>query len=291
MGIAGPVENNTCKLTNVENWPTIVGEELAAAFGMERFKLMNDFEAAGYGVLELKDGDVVNINDARAVEGRPKAVIGAGTGIGECILTAHNGEYVVWPGEGGHCDFFPHDDLEVEYSHYILEQVKPDSDYKHFLPIENITIELAIGGIVLPHLYYFHRQKYPELLNPDFDRAFEASFVSKDDDGRGRMLFENGLTGRDALCQKGTELFMKILGYEAGNMAAKTLCYGGIYLMGGTVQTNLEGILASSTLKTALYKKPLHITKILQQVPVFLVKPGPEVGLLGAQHYARKLIH
>ena len=129
------------------------------------------------------------------------------------------------------------------------------------------------------------------MLNPDFDRDFEASNVSKEDDGRGKMLFENGLTGRDVLCQKGTELFLKILGYEAGNMAAKTLCYGGIYLMGGTVQGNLEGILAGSTLKTALYKKPLHITKILQQVPVYLVKPGPEVGLLGAQHYARKLIH
>ena len=120
MGIAGPVSDNTCKLTNVGHWPDIVGDQLAVTFQMDRFHLMNDFEAAGYGVLELKAADVININEAQAKEGRPKAVIGAGTGIGECILTAVKGEYTVWPGEGGHCDFFPHDDLEVQYAQYIL---------------------------------------------------------------------------------------------------------------------------------------------------------------------------
>ena len=168
---------------------------------------------------------------------------------------------------------------------------KPNSPYAHFLPIENITVELAIGGIVLPHLYYFFRQKHPEKVNPEFDQTFEAAFVSKENDLRGKLLFDYGLTGRDELCQLGAELFLKILGYEAGNIATKTLCYGGLYLMGGTVEKNIEGIVAGTVLKTALYKKPKHITAILKKVPVFLVKPGLEVGLMGAKHFARKLVH
>lgn len=121
IGIAGPVANNSCTITNV-GWPTIIGDQLAEHFGMApgKFVLLNDFEVIGYGVLDLTDDQIININEAAPVPGRPKAVIGAGTGIGECLLTAHNGEYVVWPGEGGHCDFFPHNSEEEEYAHYIL---------------------------------------------------------------------------------------------------------------------------------------------------------------------------
>ena len=298
VGIAGPVAENQCTITNVAHWPKIIGDSLASEFHLRQFRLMNDFEAAGYGVLDLKPEDMENINinnGAREIPGKPKAVIGAGTGIGECILTAHDGEYIVWPGEGGHCDFFPKLPIEFEYSQYILypspsnKVHEPSSPYAHFLPIDNITVELAIGGIVLPHLYYFFQEKHRELENTEFTALFDSSYVSKENDGRGRLLFEYGLTGRDRICEMGVKLFLSILGYEAGNMATKTLCSGGLYLMGGVVQKNLEAIKREGTLLSAFYKKPKHIKSILDQVPLYLVTYD-DVGLLGAVYYAKKLV-
>ena len=90
IAVAGPVKNNTCHVTNL-NW-SLSGDELAAALGIKRFLLINDFAAIGFGLLALRDEDKILLNkDAKPVPAAPIACLGAGTGLGEVYLT-HNGK-------------------------------------------------------------------------------------------------------------------------------------------------------------------------------------------------------
>jgi glucokinase len=45
--------------------------------------LLNDFVAAGLGVLVLKPDDVVSLSSASVIAHQPKVCVGAGTGLGE----------------------------------------------------------------------------------------------------------------------------------------------------------------------------------------------------------------
>lgn len=121
LGIAGAIDNNIFNITNV-SWPPTSTIEIEQRFSIIHVKFLNDFEAAGYGVLELLDEELIPINPKALTDPEaPKAVIGPGTGLGECFLTPiGEGLYKVWPSEGGHCDFGPKTDLEWRYANYIM---------------------------------------------------------------------------------------------------------------------------------------------------------------------------
>jgi glucokinase len=108
FAVAGPVTNNCVSFTNRASW-SIDGNEIAATFGIQIVKLVNDFVAVGYGLLTLKDEtECRSLQSAKKVIGAPIACIGAGTGLGECYLTVGpNGHYVCHPTEGGHTEFAP----------------------------------------------------------------------------------------------------------------------------------------------------------------------------------------
>ena len=76
-----------------------------------KVSVLNDFEAAGYGVLDLRpgDGDVLPLNDVPADPRGPIAVLGPGTGLGQAQLfwDSDEGHYRVWPSEGAHGGFAP----------------------------------------------------------------------------------------------------------------------------------------------------------------------------------------
>jgi len=287
LGIAGAVLADTFNITNVA-WPITSVADMKQATGMTHVKFLNDFEAAGYGILDLTPEDLIHLNPGTLIDpSAPKSVIGPGTGLGECFLTPYgDGLYKVWPSEGGHCDFGPKNELEWRYAKYIMSLVEPeDSPYNSFKPIQQITYELALGGIVLPNIYYFFRAEHPELIDPAFEAEYEAPGANKS-----KILMEKGLTGSDLLCKKSADLFLRFLGYECGNMIAKTICRGGLYILGGIVQKNAELISTHPAFIEGLHAKPRHIVDIIDQVPIFIVKQRGEVGLLGAQLYSKKYL-
>lgn len=120
IGIAGPTSGNTCTMTN-SGWDTSTsGEEVQAQLGIRRVLFLNDFEAAGYGVLEVNDSDLVSLTPGVTPKrAAPKVVIGPGTGLGECFLTYGDDGYVVWPSEGGHCDFAAKTEEEWHFANYM----------------------------------------------------------------------------------------------------------------------------------------------------------------------------
>ena len=108
ISVAGPIKRNNAVLTN-RGW-IINAQEVAKANGIRGVTLMNDFVASGYGLLNLNEiKDCVVIQDRPKVSTAPKALIGAGTGLGQCFLTANaEGKYTCYPSEGGHAEFSPH---------------------------------------------------------------------------------------------------------------------------------------------------------------------------------------
>jgi glucokinase len=101
---------------------------------------------------------------------------------------------------------------------------------------------------------------------------------------------EYGLTGRDALCKKATDLFLRLLGYECGNLIAKNICKGGLFIIGGIVQKNARLIADNPALMEGILAKPRHIVDIIKKTPIYIVTYD-EVGLLGALVYSKQLLH
>ena len=149
--------------------------------------------------------------------------------------------------------------------------------------MENITYELAIAGIAVPYLYYFMRQEYPDDIEPEFDQKF----MSKDKNLSKRVM-KYGLSSRNKLCKRGTDMMQRVLGYEVGNCAAKMLCFGGIYIIGGVVQNNIES-LNKDLIVSSIFAKPPHIRRLLSQVPIYIVRDG-SIGLLGSKYMVKQLL-
>jgi len=58
VGIAGPVNENKCHLTNIPHWPIQDGNSIKTQFKMNAFVFINDFTAAAFGVSTLTHKDV-----------------------------------------------------------------------------------------------------------------------------------------------------------------------------------------------------------------------------------------
>jgi glucokinase len=119
---------------------------------------MNDFVGIGYGLLALKPDELETVfagtkSDPHGV----KAVIGAGTGLGECFLTYNGKEYDVYPAEGGHTDFAPRNQTEFEILQYCLANIKGD-DGK---PIDRVSVERVTSGTGMKNIYNYLAEKKP----------------------------------------------------------------------------------------------------------------------------------
>ena len=112
LAVAGPVSNNSAQLTNRSRWD-INGKDLGEALNLKRIRVINDFVAAGYGLLTLnEEKECFVLQHAEKNHNAPIACIGAGTGLGECFITPNGlGGYECYPSEGGHAEFAPRNDV------------------------------------------------------------------------------------------------------------------------------------------------------------------------------------
>lgn len=127
------------------------------------------------------------------------------------------------------------------------------------------------------------RSEYPADIEPDFD----AKFMSKDKN-LSKRLFKYGLSGRNKLCKRATDMVQRVLGYEVGNCAAKLLCLGGVYIIGGLVQNNVDS-LDRELILHSIFAKPPHIRKLLSQVPIYIVR-DTSIGLLGSKYMVKQIL-
>lgn len=218
LGIPGPVFNNSVSIIANLEWGTTKGDDLAEALNIIKFVLLNDFVVNGYGVLSnMKEGiDYERLNTDVVDPNGPKAMIGAGTGLGHGLLfkTDESKYYQVYPSEGGHQDFAPQNQLEWKYFEYLQ---------KHY-NITHVSVERACAGPALPVMYQFISEC--EKLECSLTKEEQAKITPEE-------IIANGLKKTCRICERVVELFTTIYGAAAGNMSLLTLPTGGLYLLGG----------------------------------------------------------
>jgi glucokinase len=266
FAIAGPVQNNQSKVTNLA-WQ-LDAHQMQVELGIEQIQLINDFAAVGNGIPALQPKDVVLLQDRPAVPKAAIAVLGAGTGLGEALLTWQQDRYQVLATEGGHADYAPRTDLEIGLLQFLRS--------RH----ERVSVERVVSGQGIFAIY-----EYLRTLNlASVSAEVEAQILQTDPSA---AIAEHALAQSDPLCMQALDLFVASYGAEAGNLALKSLPYGGLYLAGGVGAKILPKLQSGVFIQSFLDKGRMRT--ILETLPVSLII-NPNVGLMGAALYAQTLI-
>ena len=264
FGVAGPVVKGTAKITNL---PWIIDEkELGKELNLPFVRLLNDLEAIAYAVPLLERSDLHILNEGRPVSEGSIAVIAPGTGLGEAFLTWAETRYRGHPSEGGHVDFAPSDDIERELLIYLKKK------------LGHVSYESVCSGPGILNIYCFLREKcYAE----------EPSWLSERLGGETDpvpVIIECALDRIYCctLCVITLNLFVSILGAEAGNLALKVMATNGVYLSGGIPRHIVPFLENGRFIKSFHYKG--RMSDLVSQIPVFVIL-NPQIGLLGAAGY------
>ena len=241
FAVAGPVVDQRCVTTNL---PWIVdGNALGERLGCP-VRVVNDFYAAARGIELLGPEDTVLLHGGPGVSGAPRAVLGAGTGLGEAFVVGGT----VIPGEGGHTEFGPSDARELRLAGWLQAR------------LGRASWEDVLSG---PGLVNLARFAYAE-------RSLPAPLWLDAPDAPARIVAEK---------PEVVAWFCALYGAEAGNMALRVLALGGVYLCGGIAPRLLEPLRSGPFQHRFSAKGRLGAT--IRDVPVRVVL-HPGLGLLGA---------
>lgn len=265
FGIAGPVTNGRVEASNL---PWIVeAARLADELNISKAVLINDLEATGWGIGALSSKDLVALNNVISISGTiggNQAVIAAGTGLGEGGLYWDGTRYHVFASEGGHCDFAPQGELQVELYKYLQGR------YGH------VSCERVISGPGLVNIFDFLRDtgrgQPPDWLVAEMVESDAAAAVS-----------QAAMKGQCPMCERALEIFVSVFGAEAGNLALKIKATGGVFLAGGIAPKILPRLATPMFLEAFLSKGRLrHLMEIM---PVQVIT-NDKLALLGAARCA-----
>ncbi|HJU05582.1 MAG TPA: glucokinase [Nitrospiraceae bacterium] len=258
FGVAGPVIENRVRTTNLP-W-FIDGNELATRFGIKSVRLLNDLEATAHGLLVLHPNETVSLNAGTpGASKRAIALIAAGTGLGEAILVWDGARYHPLASEGGHTDFAPNSDLEID----LLRHLR--ASYLH------VSYERVLSGAGLHNIYEFLRdtkKNEPTWLAERLKAGDPAPIIA-----------EVGLAKQAEICVQALDLFASIYGAEAGNLALKSMALDGVYL-GGGIAPKLLPKLQDGTFMRAFTAKGRY-KRLLSSIPVRVIM-NDKAALLGS---------
>jgi glucokinase len=262
FGVAGPVKNGLIQTTNLA-W-VVDSTQLARKLRLRRVGLLNDIEATAWGIRVLAPREVQVIHRGTpSLEGN-SAVIAAGTGLGEAGLQWNGKEHWPFASEGGHSDFAPRSELELELYRYL------SAVFGH------VSYERVLSGPGLYNLYRFFRDarqlEEPSWLAEELKQGDPAEVISR-----------NALEANSPLCEKALELFVEIFGAEAGNLALKMMATGGVYL-GGGIAPKIAPKLKSKRFMEAFLSKG-RLQSLLEKIPVRIIL-NERAALMGAASWA-----
>lgn len=261
FGVAGPVIGARVETTNLP-W-VLDANALAGQLGAPVY-LLNDLEVLAYGVSVLDESSWAVLNPGPDVQHGTRAVIAAGTGLGEAGLVWSDGGWLALPSEGGHADFGPRNDREIALLRYL------QGLYDH------VSYERIVSGPGLANVFAYlrdvERQAVPAALAAAARGADAPAAISN-----AALVDETGIA------VAALDLFVSIYGAEAGNLALKLKALGGVYIGGGIAPKILPKLQDGTFLSSFLDKG--RFAEFLAQVPVRVVLES-NVALFGAACYA-----
>jgi glucokinase len=265
VGVAGPVVEGRCVATNL---PWIIDEQvLARAIPTAKVRLLNDLEAAGYGVMVLPDNELRLLQAGTARRGNI-AVIAAGTGLGEAMIVNDGERRVVIATEGGHTDFAPRGDLEEELLRYLRKE------------FGRVSVERILAGPGFFNLYRFLRDTGWAKESPEVADKVRSSDPAA-------VITTRASNEGDPLCVKTVEMFVSIYGAEAGNLALKTLAVGGVIVGGGIAPRIIDWISAGGFMTA--FKDKGRLSPLMDAIPV-RIAVNPKAPVIGAAEVACTLV-
>jgi glucokinase len=262
FGVAGPVADGVAKITNL---PWVISEAALAKKLHARVSLLNDLQVTALGSLVLPPGSFSVLQAGELVERGTVAVIAPGTGLGESVLVHDGDRYRALPSEGGHADFAPGSDEEIELLRYLRGKYG-----------EHVSYERVLSGNGIGDLYGFSRARLgtPE---PDW---LTLELTTHDHNA---VIANAALANRDDACVHALEMFVQILGAEAGNLALRGLCTGGVVIGGGIPPRILPALQTGSLIERFNAKGRFSTWTHALSVRVAL---EPRAALFGAASYA-----
>jgi glucokinase len=264
FGVPGPVRNGRLRLTNLP-W-TLDSRELSAALGITHVFLINDLEANGYGVAELTPDQVYTLSEGDTSQIGNRALIAAGTGLGEALLIWDGRTHTPYPSEGGHADYAPRNEDEIDLLRFLKQ--------KHN---GRISFERVISGMGLTSIYEFLRDVRGMDESP---KVAERIAAAADPNA---VITELALAAKSEICEKALDMFVSAYGAEAGNMALTLLSVGGVYIGGGIAPRILEKLKDGAFMKAFTDKG--RLSQLLINMPVRVILDS-RAALLGAAAYA-----
>ncbi|MGH9870688.1 MAG: glucokinase [Candidatus Polarisedimenticolia bacterium] len=264
FGIAGPVAHGRVHATNL---PWVVEESSLSALLRCPVRLVNDLEATAHGVEALQKDDLLTLNEGERLEHSPRALLAAGTGLGEAYMVHDGTRWIPNASEGGHTDFGPSTDVEVSllihlrglYGRASVERVISG------LGIRDIFAWLASSG----------RFDVPDSLTDEMSRGDAAAVIST-----------AALAGGPPICVETMNLFVCAYGSEAGNLALKVMALGGVYI-GGGIAPRIVPLIAAGGFLHRFFAKG-RFQPLMRRMPVHLIL-NQDTALLGAARVAATL--
>jgi glucokinase len=261
VGVAGPVIGRRAHLTNI-TWD-IAAEEITARFGTPEVGLLNDLEATANSVGVLDGEETFVLQEGVANPAGNVVVIAAGTGLGQAYLHMVNGRLHPVASEGGHADFAPRTDREMEFARMLRELYG------------RAEVEHVLSG---PGLLNLHRFTH---------RGGECAMLEgADETDAPARVTQAGMGGRCQGCAEALRMFVSAYGAEAGNLALRGVAIGGVYIGGGIAPKILPALRDGSFIDA--FRAKGTMTELLTNMPVKVIL-NAEAGLLGAAVAAQAL--
>ena len=263
FGVAGPVVGGRVTTTNLP-WE-IDEEHLRRVLDLSSVHLLNDLEAIAEAIPLLSMQDLHTLNEGRGIHGGAIALIAPGTGLGEAFLTWDGSRYRAYPSEGGHVGFAPANRLEAELLQYLRDRHQFD----------HVSYERVCSGLGLPTIYAFLK---------DQGQAEEPAWLAEQlAAAKDRTpVIVSAAVDKKRTCELGVStlnIFVSILGAEAGNLALKVLATGGVYV-GGGIPPRILSALENGRFMEAFVRKG-RMSGLLARMPVKVIL-NPKAALLGA---------
>jgi glucokinase len=268
--VAGLAHRSQVRLTNLD-WPLDMEALKRSLRIQECFMVCNDMQAMGEGLTLLPAADFICIKPgmsrgANASAGpntviSRKALLAPGTGLGEALIFCD----AVYATEGGHTDFAPVNDEQVALLCFLKKT------YGH------VSYERVLSGPGLANLYqfcYFQMKGALPLQVPSPETIAIQAMKASD---------------QTLACPESAalDLFIDILGAEAGNLALKALALDGVYL-GGGIPVKILPKLQTIRFREAFENKGRH-KDLMKEIPVYAVK-NELLPLFGAAKLAQSLL-
>lgn len=260
FAIAGPVRDRRSQATNLP-W-TLDADAMEQSLGFAGVAMLNDLEATAWGLAALAPGDLAEIYPGESVAGNA-CVVAAGTGLGEAGLYWDGLRHHPFATEGGHADFAPTDELECALLAFLQKR------------FGRVSWERAVSGLGIRNLYDFMLE-HTAGEAPDWLRTAFA-------DGDAAAAVATGAADeRCPVCARTMDLFFRLYGREAGNMALKQMALGGVFLGGGIAPKNLDALRRSAFLDGFFDKGRLE--PLMRAMPVRVIVQ-PNAPLIGAARF------